>query len=136
MRRLVTVGTPPNQYTELSDTMLVLAPVVPADGTEAARRAAIKEAMIQVVEAADPGDVCCQDDVEFSGDPWGTPLEAGHVTLLTRRQSASHACPRAFRFADVETRRSIVAAWRADPRRACNGWTGLPMVESVVGRHL
>ncbi len=138
MRRIVTTsfGLAPWGYGEIADEVLVLPAVVPLNSTKRGRKNAIKQAMIAVVEAANPGDVCCQDDIEFTRDPWESPLEAGHVTLLTNRQSELHACPRAFRFGDIQTGQAIVDQWLRCGSRCCYGWTKLPMIEHLAGRHM
>ncbi len=138
MRRIVTTSfhDPPKAYSLIADEVLVLDAVLPLNSTERGRKNAIKAAMIRVVEVAEPGDVCCQDDIKFTCDPWGSPLEAGHVTLLTERKSESHACPQAFRFGDIQTGQAIVAQWKSTRQRCCYGWTKLPMIDYPAGRHL
>ena len=141
MRRIVTTsfGISPQvmkEYSSIADEVLILAAVTPLGPSERNRKNAIKEAMVRVVEAAKPGDICCQDDVEFTRDPWGSPLKEGQVTLLTDRQSEDHACPQAFRFADTATQARIIDEWRADRRRSCYGWTRIPMIEYLAGRHM
>lgn len=137
MKRLVVVSfnpVPDERLSQWADSVWV-SPAVPRSVSLPSKSEAIKAAMIDAVMTAEPGDVVMQDDVEFYRDPFETNLRAGAVTILTKRISPSHVCPRAFRFSTVEDQLRIVELWRSSPLRTCLAWEEMPKIMAVRGVH-
>jgi hypothetical protein len=133
LNRIVTVSFGvPTQFYEWADEVLVIPAVEPVDVD---RRAAIKQAMINAVERSWPGDVVVQDDVNFTRDPFESPLTDGTITAFTEPIIPTHWCPRAFRFATAEDKENLLSAWRSDDRPACYGWGGIPKRLYLAGWH-
>ena len=129
--------TIPDGLWQYADEVLVSQPIEPTRYGEKARRDAIKLAMISAVEKAEPGDVVMQGDVVFRSDPFGSPLEAGKITILNPawRLDAEHYCPQAFRFPDAATAEAIIAAWTTLRRQACTAWSHLPKIHYECAIH-
>lgn len=137
MNRIVVVSfnpVPDPSLIEWADDVRV-SPAVPRSVSLPSKSEAIKAAMIDAVLTAEPGDVVMQDDVEFHRSPFETNLRAGAVTILTKRISPQHVCPRAFRFATVEDQLRIVDLWSGSPMRTCLAWDPMPKIMAVRGVH-
>lgn len=104
-------------------------PVILEEGNQflSAKKLGILRAMRNAVEAAEPGTLILQDDIEVDGQYLkDVQVKPGKITVLNERIGRSHICPRAFIVPDEVMKTWLLGVWSNETATSCTLWKPLP----------